>query len=141
MTLKFKPLLAISLTCFFLSCATGVRFTQTGPLHPPYHGPVRIFKEPPQGLAYQEIGLVSAEGPLIHLAHDMIEKMKARAAQYGANGIILLRYDRRNEPEDLEGWSHRRQDTAPDPGRPTGYIDHPDLEGAEMTGLAIRISD
>lgn len=84
-----KPLILISLLLTAITaCALG-KFVRTGPTYSSYEGPVKVLFEPPKGVKYEEIGLVSSYGGMIHQWTDLIEAMQKEAAKYGANAIII----------------------------------------------------
>lgn len=92
----------IILCCLMLfSCAWGASFTQTGKKYSPYKGMVQIYYEPPVGLSYEEIGLVSAEANEVHLKTSMINVLKEKAASKGANAIILTGFEKNDRNGDL----------------------------------------
>lgn len=76
--------------CFtLLSCATS-KFTPTGPTFPPNTGFVKVFwGAPPEDAEYDEIGLISSSGGMIHEWTDLIAAMQKKAAKKGANAIIV----------------------------------------------------
>jgi hypothetical protein len=69
-------------------CATA-RFAQTGQTYPPYDGPVKVFWAPPKDVKYDEIGIVSSTGGVIHQWAELIEALQKEAAMKGANAIIV----------------------------------------------------
>ena len=69
-------------------CATA-KFLKIGTTYPPYNGDVKILYAPPEGVKYEEIGIVSAYGPGGTQLVDLIKLMQKEAAQNGANAIIL----------------------------------------------------
>ena len=73
---------------FITGCATA-KFAQTGQTYPPYHGPVKVLSAPPQGVKYEEIGIISSAGGMIHQWADLIKALQKKAAQQGANAIIV----------------------------------------------------
>ena len=81
-------LFLIIICLIFLGCAK-VKFTPTGKTYPPYHGTVKIFKEAPAGIKFEEIGWVSAEGDFNHPWAELLQMMQKEAATQGANAIII----------------------------------------------------
>ncbi len=73
------------------SCATyGIgHFTQTGKGFPPYKGTVRVVSTFPPGGTYEEVGIVSGKGGLAPSTADLIAAMQEKAAQNGANAIVI----------------------------------------------------
>lgn len=80
---------ALLLSLAIYACAWQTSFTRTGGKYPPYKGEVQVYYEPPVGLVYEEIGLVSAETNEVHLKSKVIQALQRRAAAEGANAIIL----------------------------------------------------
>lgn len=73
---------------FITGCATA-KFTQTGQNYPPYHGPVKVLSASPQGVKYEEIGIVSSVGGIFNQWAELIAALQKKAAQQGANAIII----------------------------------------------------
>jgi len=116
-----KSLVSLLVTVSLLSLACmrpEVHLAQTGTVYPPYDGPVKIFKEPPEGVRYEEIGIVSAISRVGHQWAQLLTAMQKQAASVGGNGIIL------NEPES-----------------PSFYIRIGRPPNRELSGIAIRIID
>ncbi len=83
-----------SLIAIFLvqGCATS-KFVVTGNTYPIYTGPVKVFQSTPEGIEYEEIGLVSSTGGQIHEWTHLIEAMQKESAKYGANAIVIIKED------------------------------------------------
>jgi len=88
MRLTFRILRVCFVLAFITGCATA-KFAQTGQTYPPYDGPVKVLSAPPQGGKYVEIGIVSSAGGMIHQWADLIVALQKKAAQKGANAIIV----------------------------------------------------
>ena len=100
--LNIKNSIYLFLCCVMLvSCAWGTSFTQTGKKYPPYRGDVQVYYEPPAGLQYEEIGLVSTEANQVHLKTIAIKALQKRAAEKGANAIIMTGLEGRENNTDL----------------------------------------
>jgi len=78
----------IFICAFFFGCAK-VKFAPTGNSYPPYEGPVKIYKSPPSGLKYEEIGWVTADGDFNHPWSELLQMMQKEAASRGANALII----------------------------------------------------
>jgi hypothetical protein len=77
----------------FQSCATS-KFVVTGNTYTPYTGPVKVFQSSPEGVEYEEIGIVSSTGGEVHEWTHLIEAMQKKAASYGVNAIIIIKEDK-----------------------------------------------
>jgi len=90
MRIKYKAVFLV-LTCLILTSCTTSRFALTGKQYPPYSGVVRVLNEAPPDLKYEEIGWVSGgpNGVPRNTWPDLIAVMQKKAAQYGANAIII----------------------------------------------------
>ena len=86
--MRLSGLLLCFVFVFIMGCATA-KFAQTGQTYPPYDGPVKVFSAPPQDVKYVEIGIVSSAGGMIHQWVDLIKALQKKAAQQGANAIIV----------------------------------------------------
>jgi len=86
-----------------ISCAWGTSFTQTGKRYPPYRGDVQVYYEPPTRVQYEEIGLVSTEANQVHLKASVIKTLQEKAAEKGANAIIMIGLEERDKNTDLSG--------------------------------------
>jgi hypothetical protein len=86
-------LLALSVS---IACAPLVKFAPTGKTYPPYTGPVQIYETIPENLNYVEIGWVTSEGDWNHAWGDLLKRLQQKAADNGANAILLVtsNYDR-----------------------------------------------
>lgn len=93
----------LSIFCLFLlSCTWGTSFMQTGSKrYPPYKGKVQVYYEPPVGLAYEEIGIVTAEAHPVHLKSKAIKALQEKAASKGANAIIFTGFEKTSRDRDL----------------------------------------
>ena len=85
------------------SCAWGTSFTQTGKRYLPYRGDVQVYYELPAGVQYEEIGLVSTEAHQVHLKASVIKALQEKAAEKGANAIIMMGLEERDKNTDLSG--------------------------------------
>jgi len=86
---KDYALLVLILICLiFFGCAK-VKFAPTGKTYPPYEGPVKIYKNPPSDLKYEEIGWVTADGDFNHPWAELLQMMQKEAASQGANALII----------------------------------------------------
>ena len=94
-----------------VSCAWGTSFTQTGKRYPPYRGDVQVYYELSAGVHYEEIGLVSAEANQIHLKASVIKALQEKAAEKGANAIIMTGLEERDRNTDLSGNRRNVDDT------------------------------
>ena len=72
----------------FIGCAK-VKFAATGKTYPPYEGSVKIYKNPPSDLKYEEIGWVTADGDFNHPWAELLQMMQKEAASRGANALII----------------------------------------------------
>lgn len=73
----------------FCGCAATASFTQTGERYPSFEGPVRVYFEVPE-FEYEQVGIVSSQGGTAHSRAEMIGAMQEKAAEYGANAIIII---------------------------------------------------
>ena len=111
--LNIKKQICIILCCTMLvSCAWGTSFTQTGKRYPPYRGDVQVYYELPVGLQYEEIGLVSTEANQVHLKASVIKAFQEKAAEKGANAIIMIGLEERDKNTDLSGNRRTGDDAA-----------------------------
>jgi len=67
------------------SCAANSKFQLTGEKFSPYKGEVQVFTNLPEHKTYQKIGTVKSQG---------VEAAKKKAAQYGANAIVITRQEK-----------------------------------------------
>jgi hypothetical protein len=86
-----------------VSCAWGTSFTQTGKRYPPYRGDVQVYYELPAGVHYEEIGLVSTEANQVHLKESVIKALQEKAAEKGANAIIMTGLEETDKNTDFSG--------------------------------------
>ena len=84
--LKWQYVLILSLLCvLIMSCAANSKFQLTGEKFSPYKGEVQVFTNLPEHKTYQKIGTVKSQG---------VEAAKKKAAQYGANAIVITRQEK-----------------------------------------------
>jgi hypothetical protein len=125
-----------------VSCAWGTSFTQTGKRYPPYRGDVQVYYEQPAGLHYEEIGLVSTEANQVHLKASAIKSLQEKAAEKGANAIIMAGLEERDKDTDLPG-SRNNMDEAAQSGIPRSGLFRPNPDYAPryvtIKARAIRI--
>jgi len=76
-----------------LGCATS-KFVATGNIYPPYTGPVKVYQSAPENVEYEEIGIVSSSGGVIHEWTHLIEAIQREAASKGANAVIIIKEDK-----------------------------------------------
>ena len=126
-----------------VSCAWGTSFTQTGKRYPPYRGDIQIYYEPPVGLQYEEIGLVSTEANQVHLKASVIKALQEKAAEKGANAIMIMGLEEIDKNTDLSG-NRRKGDDATQSGntRSDRFRPNPDYAPKYVTikARAIRIA-
>jgi len=77
-------------------CAATASFTQTGDTYPAYQEPVKVFFEIPE-VDYERVGIVSSQGGNVHSRADMLNAMQKKAAEYGANAIIVVSEQNKDE--------------------------------------------
>ena len=125
-----------------VSCAWGTSFTQTGKRYPPYRGDVQVYYELSAGVHYEEIGLVSAEANQIHLKASVIKALQEKAAEKGANAIIMTGLEERDRNTDLSG-NRRNVDDTIQPGNTRSDLFRPNPDYAPkyvtIKARAIRI--
>lgn len=56
---------------------------------PPYEGEVIVLENLPPSDQYIPVGIVSIEGVLLTKEADMVKKIKAKAADKGANAVVM----------------------------------------------------
>lgn len=122
----FMPVFAVLLCLIFQACASS-KFVLTGSQYPPYTGVVKVFFSPPQDIQYDEIGLVSSSGGMIHEWTHLIEAMQKKASKKGANAIIIIAGERPNM--GMISGTHQ-----------FGVFGHQGTQKS-MTAIAIRIKD
>ena len=88
---NFKIILII--VFLFQGCVT-CKFVVTGNTYPPYTGTVKVFQSTPEDIEYEEIGIVSSSGGMMHEWTHLIEAMQKKAALKGANAIIIIKEDK-----------------------------------------------
>lgn len=138
MTRMLAKAVFISIALSLTSCASA-KFTVTNKQCPPYQGVVKVFTETPKDLKYEEIGWVSGEGMASGGHHglltsciggkqwaEVIASMQKKAAQYGANAIIIQSMDKDKNVSGMGGQGYWAVDT------PTRK---------ELLGIAIRIKE
>ena len=86
---KDYALLVLILICLISFGCAKVTFAPTGKTYPPYEGPVKIFKNPPSDLKYEEIGWVTADGDFNQPWSELLQMMQKEAASRGANALII----------------------------------------------------
>ena len=88
MRFKGKLVLILALVTIMAACSTA-RFGQTGKIYPPYTGTVQILRFTPTDLKYEEVGVVTVDSGPIRMESQMMDALKAKAAEYGANAVII----------------------------------------------------
>jgi hypothetical protein len=136
-------LVIISIFCLsLLSCTWGTSFTQTGKRYPPYNGKVQVYYEPPVGLVYEEIGLVTTEAYPIHLKSQVIKSLQEKAASKGANAIIFTGFEKTSRDTDLP-MDRRDADEVPYSGNTRSELSRPQVDYVQkiitVKARAIRI--
>ena len=87
---KDYALLVLILICLIsFGCAAKVTFAPTGETYPPYEGPVKIYKNLPSDLKYEEIGWITADGDWNQPWSELLHMMQKEAASRGANALII----------------------------------------------------
>jgi len=66
----------------------------TGNTYPPYTGTVKVFQSAPENVVYEEIGIVSSSGGVVHEWTHLIEAIQKKAASNGANAVIIIKEDK-----------------------------------------------
>ena len=84
----YALLILILIGLIFIGCAK-VKFAPTGKTYPPYEGTVKIYRNPPSDLKYEEIGWVTADGDFNHPWAELLQMMQKEAASRGANALII----------------------------------------------------
>ena len=139
--IKNKTYLIICCT-MLVSCAWGTSFTQTGKMYPPYRGNVQVYYELPAGVHYEEIGLVSTEANQVHLKASVIKALQEKAAEKGANAIIMRGLEEIDENTDLSR-NRRNRDDAIQSGNTRSDLSRPNPDYAPkyvtIKAQAIRI--
>ena len=79
--LGFLLLLASCATAEFVPSESGLRF-------PPWSGEVRVLDQMPK-TGFERVGVVTARGGVVHGTDELTRALKARAAEQGANAIVV----------------------------------------------------
>lgn len=91
---KLLPTISVLLFTFFISACATSKFVITGTTYKPHTGVVKVLFSSPEDVKYEEIGLVSSTGGIVHEWTHLIEAMQKEAAKHGANAIIIVREER-----------------------------------------------
>jgi len=86
---KDYALLVLILICLISFGCAKVTFAPTGETYPPYEGPVKIYKNLPSDLKYEEIGWITADGDWNQTWSELLHMMQKEAASRGANALII----------------------------------------------------
>jgi len=72
-------------------CASPATFQPSsgGQNFPPYEGEVRVLENLPPSDQYTRIGIVKVEGVLLTKETEMVAKIKEKAADKGANAVVM----------------------------------------------------
>ena len=72
-------------------CASPATFQPSsgGQNFPPYEGEVRVLENLPSSDQYTRIGIVKVEGVLLTKEAEMVAKIKEKAADKGANAVVM----------------------------------------------------
>lgn len=72
-------------------CASPATFQPSsgGQSFPPYEGDVRVLENLPSSDQYTRIGIVKVEGVLLTKEAEMVAKIKDKAADKGANAVVM----------------------------------------------------
>lgn len=76
---------------FIAGCASPATFQASsgGKSYPPYEGEVRVLENLPPSDQYARIGIVKVEGVLLTKEAEMVAKIKDKAADKGANAVVM----------------------------------------------------
>ena len=85
---KIIPLLALALG--LNACAHSQFLATTEKTYEPWTGPVKILREVPKGIKYEELGWVSGTMTPPTDWGTLLKSMQKKAASKGANAIILF---------------------------------------------------
>jgi hypothetical protein len=121
-----KSLLLIPILLAFFAAGASGKFIHSGPNYPPYPGQVVILLEPPEGINFEELGLVTSSGGMMHHWDDLVEAMQKEAARHGANAIIIRSSAETGSSIPPDQQVERHEGTYP---------------RRDVIGVAIRISD
>ena len=87
---KEVSILCISIILSTKGCAQTQFLVTTGNSHEPWTGPVRILREAPNDIEYEEIGWVSGRMGYDSDWGNILKEMQKESAERGANAIILV---------------------------------------------------
>ena len=81
----------IVVTAAIAGCASPATFQPSsgGQKFPPYEGEVRVLENLPSSDQYTRIGIVKVEGVLLTKEMEMVAKIKEKAADKGANAVVM----------------------------------------------------
>lgn len=98
MNTKHLGMATLSIMLALSACATAdFTPTESGQMWPEYRGNVAVLERMPPAQTYDRIGVVVAKGGLAHDSAEMTRAMKERAAQMGANTIVIVK-ERHSKP-------------------------------------------
>jgi hypothetical protein len=88
-----KTILAASVSILLAGCATGeyIPTDRASTFYPPYEGPVVALASLPADGTYERLGMVRAKGGAVHSAADLLDVLKRKAAEVGANAVLVIR--------------------------------------------------
>ena len=72
-------------------CASPATFQPStgGQTFPPYEGEVRVLENLPPSDQYTRVGIVKVDGVLLTKEAEMVAKIKDKAADKGANAVVM----------------------------------------------------
>lgn len=84
-------IVAMAAMVVMAGCASPAKFQPSagGESFPPYEGEVRVLENLPPSDQYTRIGIVRVEGVLLTKESEMMSKLKDKAADKGANAIVM----------------------------------------------------
>ena len=111
-----------------ISCAANSKFQLSGKKYSPYQGEIQLLETLPESKAYEVIGNVSSMGRDMHSWDNLVESMMKKAAQYGANAIVITKQEMTEDDAVVIPTS-------------MGLIINGDDSYKKTEAIAIRISD
>ena len=88
----------VLLLSFIVIACAQTQFVATGKTYEPWKGTVKIFRETPKGIKYEELGWISGKmGGMVADWGAILKAMQKEAKNRGANAIILINKETSNQ--------------------------------------------
>lgn len=81
----------LALAACLAGCTSPARFTPSGSSQefPPYEGEVRVLERMPNSGQFERVGVVVVEGVQLTADAAMVDSVREKAAEHGANAVVM----------------------------------------------------